>query len=92
MYKKPSPKRYKSNLLWIMQLEGIKAEFIAKRLNLSCEYVRQISRGENTPGEETLRKIAQLVNRPFEEVFGDARPLPKIMIAVPQQNQAQAQS
>lgn len=91
MYKKKQ-KQYNSNLQWIMQLEGIKSEFIAKRVNRSSTYIRQISRCETSPSEETLRAIAKVLNRSYEEVFGKVRPLPQIMIAVPEQTSNQSQA
>lgn len=76
-----------SKLRWIMQLEGIKAEFLAKRVDTSPEYIRQIGREPEICSEEKRLAIAKVLNRSYEEVFGKVRPLPQIMIAVPEQNQ-----
>jgi transcriptional regulator with XRE-family HTH domain len=88
MYKK-NQKLHTTNLSWIMRLEGIKAEFVAKRVGCTPEYIRAISCCQTDPSEQTLQAIAKVLNRPYEEVFGDVRPLPQIAIAVPEQNQTQ---
>ncbi len=84
MYKK-NQKLNTTNLRWIMQLEGIKADFIAKRIGCTPHYIRQISGCRTDPSEKTLHAIAKVLNRSYGEVFGNVRPLPQMVIAVPQQ-------
>lgn len=75
----------KTKLRWIMELEGINSAFVCKRIGISSSYMRLIMRKPELASEEKLQAIAKVLNRPYDEVFGDMRPLPQIAIAVPQQ-------
>lgn len=78
-------RKKETNLTWIMQLEGVNLNFLLQRLNVQ-EHVSydkiQKGRVNNKLLSEPVRKdICRILNRPYEEVFGNVRPLAQLMIA-----------
>lgn len=75
-----SPKRF-SKLRWIMQYEGITTRFIAKRTGIKLSTLNKYITSPESFDATDREKLCKVLNRTSEEIFGEDRPLPQLMIA-----------